>query len=131
MVWWISPILPRNTMPGLHLHAIGAHKSQPQRGRDMGVHGAGPAGDPRVHTIGARAMAPADSSRTLPRAKRYRNRTTDEPFSEDVLGNVMLLAHLWQKALQQVHNEVMDAVALMALLRSRQSMRCLGSRLLH
>jgi hypothetical protein len=33
-----------------------------------------------------------------------------EPFSEDVLGSVMLSAHLRRQALQQVHDEVMETV---------------------
>jgi hypothetical protein len=45
-----------------------------------------------------------------PQAELYRNRMTNEPFSDYVLDNVMLLAHLRRQAFQELHHEIMVAV---------------------
>jgi hypothetical protein len=45
-----------------------------------------------------------------PQAEMYRNMTTNEPFSDYVLGNVMLPAHLRRYAFQELHHEIMVAV---------------------
>jgi hypothetical protein len=52
---------------------------------------------------------PLSSSWTLPRAESYRNRTVDEAFSWDVLGDFMQPTHLRSQAFQDRHCELMEA----------------------